>query len=101
MEKKSSSESNLPFFNSYKFIASFSFIFFLFVALMDFATFRVQNCRIRNCFSNIITRARNFLHYKSLKLRHKIALKNGKIALKTAKKFEKLQKLHQKMENLN
>ena len=45
----------------------------------------------------VITRARNFLHYKSLKLRHKIALKNGKIA----KKCEKLQKLHQKMENLH
>ena len=43
-----------------------------------------------------MSRARNFLHYKSLKLRHKIALKNGKIALKIAKKCEKLQKLHQK-----
>ena len=27
-----------------------------------------------------MSRARNFLHYKSLKLRHKIVLKNGKIA---------------------
>ena len=30
--------------------------------------------------------ARNFLHYKSLKLRNKIAVKNGKIELKTVKK---------------
>ena len=38
--------------------------------------------------------AGNLLHYKSLKLRHKVALKNEKIALKYAKKCEKLQKLH-------
>ena len=50
-----------------------------------------------HCFfamSLVMIRARNFLHYKSLKLRNKIALKNGKIALKTAKKCVKLQKLH-------
>ena len=44
----------------------------------------------------VITRVRNFLHYKSLKLRHKIALKNEKIALKIAKKMRKIAKIAQK-----